>query len=861
MSTKTRRPPKAGEGRSLLDLDALAKTLTAATPPEAPPEPVPADAPPDPMPTSGMVCLLLADDTVTALQTAFPPPDGATIPAPPHITLNFLGDVSTLDRPTVEAAISAALSGADTEEDVEEGGEGSPGDTDTVTGVFGGWARFAAESDDNGNEGGNLTPIVALFDSPDLDEIQAALEDALEDAGMPEPTHGFTAHSTLARVALGDTDTIAFPAPPMLEATFSEVALVWGDYTDSANITMFPIAGAEAPVPVPEPAAAMGLATDALPDAPVPDPVPDDEGRTIPTPGPLGMFEACLVTEGVPTDEVFPDEESGSVVMGRLIPEGVVTWRTPPLPGGFAVNDVGSPADNGHMGAPVACAATEIVREGNKIMARGPYLDNADGAALKAAVDGGAPIAPSIDLGASDQWEITTEADGTSRRTLVAGSIAGFVVLPYEAQHSTESGEWLTWFRSAPDTALTPPEAMPEEMPALVPVAASAVVACGAGSFGAPLYAPRAWYETPAPETGEIIGPTYTDEGQVFGHASGGTCHIGIPGTCLRVNDDMLDRDFRVFHKGLDGQHRGIKTAEGDLVQVGQVTLAGGHADTALGAAAARKHYDDTDSVIANVRITWDEKAGAPWMAGAVQHTATEGQVQQMRAAGEVSVDYRQLEDGRLHLIALPVVPRGGFPPLRALSAGGELKTLILTAAGEEMAVIGAADLPIASRDATWDAAGASKRLAALCTEGDTLDPGCFGRGFFYRDDGQPDTNVGSFKLGFADVVNGQVQAIPKGVIAVAGVLQGARGGVDIPEADQARIKGKVAAYYDRINAAQPDQPKLVPPWEDSKAGVAASALIMEIGKDLYARRFGEEAALLASAHKRELAVLGAKIR
>jgi hypothetical protein len=689
-----------------------------------------------------MVCLLLDDDTAKALQTTFPPPEGATIPAPPHITLNFLGDVSALDRPTVEAAINAALSGADTEEDTEEGGEGSPGDTDTVTGVFGGWGRFAAESDDNGNEGGNLTPIVALFDSPDLDEIQAALEDALEAAGMPEPTHGFTAHSTLCRVALGDTDTIAFPASPMLEATFSEVALVWGDYTDPANITMFPIAGAEAPAPEAEPAVpasapAMGLATDTMPEAPVPEPVADEE-RTVPVPGPLGMFEACLVTEGVATDEVFETDESGSVVMGRLIPPGILTWRTPPLPGGFAVNDVGSPADNGHMGAPVACAATEIVREGNRIMARGPYLDNADGMALKAAVDGGAPIAPSIDLGASDQWEITTEADGTSRRTLVAGSIAGFVVLPYEAQHSTEDGEWLTWFRSAPDTALTPPEAMPEEMPALVPVAASAVVACGQGTFGAPLYPPREWFETPAPGDGDIVGPTYTDEGQVFGHASGGTCHIGIPGTCLRVNDDMLDRDFRVFHKGLDGQHRGIKTAEGDLVQVGQVTLAGGHADTALGAAAARKHYDDTDSVIANVRITWDEKAGAPWMAGAIQHTATEGQVQQMRAVGEVSVDYRQLEDGRLHLIALPVVPRGGFPPMRALSAGGELKTLILTAAGEAETLQAPSDSPMPS---------------------------------------------------------------------------------------------------------------------------AADGLILEIGRDLYLRKFGEEAALLASAHERELAALGTKIR
>lgn len=668
----------------------------------------------------------------------------------------------------------------------------------------------------------------------------------------------------LATLALDDEEDEA-EAPDTDTGATEVFVLVWGDPTKPENLTAFPEDADETTEPEPaegaEPAPAMGLATDTPPEAPAPEPMPDDEERTIPVPGPLGMWEACLVTEGVATDEVFETDESGSVVMGRLIPEGVLTWRTPPLPGGFAVNDVGSPADNGHMGAPVACAATEIVREGNRIMARGPYLDNADGMALKAAVDGGAPIAPSIDLGASDQWEITTEADGTSRRTLVAGSIAGFVVLPYEAQHSTENGEWLTWFRSAPDTALTPPEAMPEEMPALVPVAASAVVACGAGSFGAPLYPPREWFETPPPGDGDIQGLTVTDEGRIFGHIAGGTCHIGIPGTCLRVSDGMLDRDFRVFHKGLDGKGRGLKTEDGSLIQVGQVTLAGGHADTRLGAADARKHYDDTDSVIANVRIVWDEAAEAPYMAGAIQHTATEGHVQQLRAAGGVSVDYRELEDGRLHLVALPAIPVGGFPPLRALAGGGELKTLILTAAGEDLAVIGAADLPIAPRDTTWDASGASQRLASLCTEGDTLDPGCFGRGFFFRDETQPDTNVGSYKLGFADVVNGKLQAIPKGIIAVAGVLQGARGGVDIPEADQAKVKGRVAAYYDRINAAQPDQPKLVPPWEDSKSGVAADGLLLALAKDLYARQLGEVASVLASAHERERERLGTLVR
>src|SRR4029077_18084387 len=134
--------------------------------------------------------------------------------------------------------------------DEEEGGEGSPGDTDTITGTFAGWARFAAESDEDGNEGGGLTPLGASFASPDLEGIQADLAEALEDAGVPEPTHGFTSHSTMFRVKLTDSDTIPIPAPPMLEATFPQIALVWGDYTDPANITLFPVAGPdEAPEP------------------------------------------------------------------------------------------------------------------------------------------------------------------------------------------------------------------------------------------------------------------------------------------------------------------------------------------------------------------------------------------------------------------------------------------------------------------------------------------------------------------------------------------------------------------------------------------------------------------------------------
>src|SRR4029077_16889021 len=229
--------------------------LTAAAPEPVAPEPVPAEPtvpepPADPMPQSGMMCLLLDESTAAALDKAFPAPEGAVVPAPRHITLNFLGPVGELDRYTVEVAISAALSASDEEKDEQEGGEGSPGDTDTITGTFAGWARFAAESDEDGNEGGGLTPIVALFDSPDLEEIQADLAEDLEEAGVPKAALGVSSHSTMFRVKWTDSDTIPIPAPPMLEATFPQIALVWGDYTDPANITLFPVAGPdEAPEP------------------------------------------------------------------------------------------------------------------------------------------------------------------------------------------------------------------------------------------------------------------------------------------------------------------------------------------------------------------------------------------------------------------------------------------------------------------------------------------------------------------------------------------------------------------------------------------------------------------------------------
>lgn len=136
-------------------------------------------------------------------------------------------------------------------------------------------------------------------------------------------------------------------------------------------------------------------------------------------------------------------------------------------------------------------------------------------------------------------------------------------------------------------------------------------------------------------------------------------------------------------------------------------------------------------------------------------------------------------------------------------------------------------DLPLSDRDVAWDATAAEGSVRAWASsdgsgDADTMDWARYGRAFFWVDSAAAD-QFGSYKLGFARVEGGDLQAVWRGVTAVAGVLQGARGGVDIPEADQARVKTACGRYYDKA-AKQYDDETIKVPWvaEDVEALVAA---------------------------------------
>lgn len=115
----------------------------------------------------------------------------------------------------------------------------------------------------------------------------------------------------------------------------------------------------------------------------------------------------------------------------------------------------------------------------------------------------------------------------------------------------------------------------------------------------------------------------------------------------------------------------------------------------------------------------------------------------------------------------------------------------------EEKMVIGAADLPLASRDREWDGPKAKQRIFEWAG-GVDFSPDKAKRAFFWVD-GDP-KNRGSYKLPFADVIDGKLMAIPRALSAVQGALDGARGGVEgISGADKGKIMQRVNAYKNRM--------------------------------------------------------------
>ncbi len=111
-------------------------------------------------------------------------------------------------------------------------------------------------------------------------------------------------------------------------------------------------------------------------------------------------------------------------------------------------------------------------------------------------------------------------------------------------------------------------------------------------------------------------------------------------------------------------------------------------------------------------------------------------------------------------------------------------------------------NLALADRDKPWDKAGANKRVRDFT--GSTEKPTAKYKNAFMWYDAEDAENFGAYKLQYVDVVDGSLKAIPRAIFAIAGVLRGARGGVDIPSADKTRVEAHVNKYYDKMDLDSP---------------------------------------------------------
>ena len=113
------------------------------------------------------------------------------------------------------------------------------------------------------------------------------------------------------------------------------------------------------------------------------------------------------------------------------------------------------------------------------------------------------------------------------------------------------------------------------------------------------------------------------------------------------------------------------------------------------------------------------------------------------------------------------------------------------------MTVIRFEDLPLADRDPSWDARAAEKRGRRWA--GAEASPNARHRKAFPWYDVERKDEFAAYKLPVTEVVDGELRALPRGIVAAAQVAGGGRGGVDIPSRDLDGVKRNIARYYDKL--------------------------------------------------------------
>jgi hypothetical protein len=374
---------------------------------------------------------------------------------------------------------------------------------------------------------------------------------------------------------------------------------------------------------------------------------------------------------------------------GRLIEANALRWENLPLPLRYVGSDVGA-----HDGAQVVGRITSISRgEDGQILAEGDF-DMASPAGVEAArqVEQGLTNGVSMDLDdVSFEVRIAKElmeGDGMGFPMFLATELPAEVIPTEGEELPDDQDDHVTVMEiNADDEVRVTTDgriraativAIPafagaqihltgEVEPAAVTETEDDVLA-ELVAAAAPLAPPAAWFNDP-----RFTGPhalTVTAEGRIFGHlGTWDTCHISYTQRGQCITPPHSASNYAHFHYGA------VLTEEGAEIAVGHITMDTRHAGKHDSANVAMSHYEDTGTVIADVRA--GEDSYGVWVVGALRPTATPNQVRALRSA-PLSGDWRSYGTDLELVAALAVnVPGFGVPRPSGLVAGGTVRSLV----------------------------------------------------------------------------------------------------------------------------------------------------------------------------------------
>lgn len=357
------------------------------------------------------------------------------------------------------------------------------------------------------------------------------------------------------------------------------------------------------------------------------------------------FFIPLVVPEGVETGD------------GRTFKEGSLTSRDMPLPLLWQIS-----TGDGHNGSVLVGQVESVDRVDRGLgNAYGRFDTGPYGKEAQRLVDSGMLRWISADLDQFSANELENAADDDNRiestkMEIDAARLMGITLVPKPAfqECTIQLVNDLDEENTVPDGTYTEVDESGQEF---------AIVASGGNVFNVPVHPPKDWFTDPGLTRPTAL--TVTDEGRVFGHiASWDVDHIGMG---FGTRAPRSASGYQYFHTGA------LRTADGVDVTVGQLTLAGGHAPMTANAAAAAKHYDDTQSAIADVHA--GEDSYGIWVAGSLRPGVTPEQIRAFRASAP-SGDWRSIR-GRLELVAVCQVNVPGFPVARAQVASGAVVSLV----------------------------------------------------------------------------------------------------------------------------------------------------------------------------------------